>query len=175
MLKLLISSDHKAFRESLTRLLLSQPFIKIIGVCADTHAAVNITAAELPDVVLVDGSSDPLAAIEATKKIRSCSAASVIAMSAGMDADFAGHMLAAGALGYLTSLASTQEIVTAVQEVAKDNVYLCNAYCPQQKSLPVQTPVALPSRKATTSQPLPAQNNGSRFFSHWHSILHFAN
>ena len=81
MLNILIACDHKSTRESLTSLLSRQPGFTIIGVCADTHAAISITGNEQPGIVLIDGSTDPLSAIEAAKKIKACSTSCVIALS----------------------------------------------------------------------------------------------
>jgi DNA-binding NarL/FixJ family response regulator len=125
MLTILIACDHKSSRESLIALLSAQPGFNIIGVCADTHTAIAITGREQPDIVLIDGSTDPLAIIEAIKKIRTCSTAGVIALSRQADRGFARLMMAAGALGYLTGNCSDIEVITAVREVAKDNCYCC--------------------------------------------------
>src|SRR3978361_88681 len=122
MLNILIACDHKPSRENLIQTLAALPGFHVIAVCADTHAAVAIAGSEQPDIVFIDGSSDPLAAIEATKRIISFSSAAVIAASRQPDASFANHMLAAGALGYLSSYSSAAEIVGAVDEVAKDNL-----------------------------------------------------
>jgi DNA-binding NarL/FixJ family response regulator len=173
MLNILIACDHKVSREALTRLLIAQPMFRIIGVCADTHAAIAITGCEQPDIVFIDGSSDPLAAIEATKKIMACSTAGVIALSRQADPRFAHHMLAAGALGYLTSQSSDIEMITAIEEVAKDNLYSCL----ETRHLPIPTPEHVSSfKKSITS----IRNNTRKKINeavevHWHAILKFTN
>ena len=173
MLTILIACDHKAYRESLTRLLAAHSLFHITAVCADTHAAITMTANAAPDIVFIDGSTDQLAAIEATKKIRSVSNAGIIALSRQSDASFAAHMLAAGALGYLTSRSSDIEIITAIEEVAKDNLY----YCLDTKFLPVATPKPASSFKKTIN--LLRTNTRERINrgveTHWHGILKFTN
>jgi DNA-binding NarL/FixJ family response regulator len=173
MLNILIACDHKASREALIRLLVAQPLFHVIAVCADTHAAINMTGNAQPDIVFIDGSTDPLAAIEATKKIRSFSTAGIIAVSRQEDAGFAAHMLAAGALGYLTSRSSDIEVITAVEEVAKDNLYCCL----EARPLPVPTPEPVSSLKKTIAS---LRNNTRRRINeaagtHWHGILKFTN
>jgi two-component system invasion response regulator UvrY len=173
MLNILIACDHKASREALCRTLDAQPFFKVIAVCADTHAAIAITGREQPDIVFIDGSTDPLSAIEAAKKIKACSTAGVIALSRYADTGFAAHMLAAGALGYLTSQSSGIEVITAVKEVSKDNLYCCL----ETKHVPVQTPDYIsPFKKSISS----LRDNTKKKMNevvelHWHAILKFTN
>ena len=173
MLNILIACDHKASREALTRTLNTQPFFHVVAVCADTHAAITMTGNTQPDIVFIDGSTDPLAAIQATKKIRKVSTAAVIALSRQADDGFAAHMLAAGALGYLTSYSSDVEVITAVKEVAKDNLYCCL----ETKHLPIPTPERISSFKKTIAS---LRDNTRKKINevaeiHWHGILKFTN
>ncbi|MEP6750312.1 MAG: response regulator transcription factor [Bacteroidota bacterium] len=173
MLNILIASDHKLFRTAIARLLSAQPLFNVIAVCADTHAAMFISASERPDIVLIDGSSDPLAAIEATKKIIASSAAGVIAISRQADPLFARHMLAAGALGYLTSQSYSMEVIAAIEEVAKDNFYSCL----NTRHVPVPTPERFSSLKKSIAA---IKNNSNKKIAqamenHWHGILKLTN
>ena len=173
MLNILIACDHKASREALTRTLNAQPFFHLVAVCADTHAAITMTDNAQPDIVFIDGSTDPLAAIEATKQIRKISSAAIIALSRNEDSSFATHMLAAGALGYLTSRSSDREVITAVEEVAKDNLYCCL----ETKHLPIPTPERISSfKKAITSLQANTRKRMNEVAeTHWHGILKFTN
>ena len=173
MLNILIACNHKSSRESLIALLSAQPGLNIIGVCADTHAAIAITGREQPDIVLIDGSTDPLAVIEAIKRISAFSTAGVIALSRYPDRGFAQHMMAAGALGYLTSCCSDIEVITAIQEVAKDNCYCCL----ETKHLPIVTPEHISSfKKSLSSISDKARKKISQAVeNHWHGILKFTN
>ena len=172
MLNILVVSNHQNSRKTLTDLLSAQPSFRIIAVCADAHAAICIAARELPDIVFIDGCTDPLAAIEATKKIITCSAAGVIAVSGGIDADFAQHMIAAGALGYITHGSPAAEVISAVVEVAKDNLFNC--YGGTSFSLP--TPErSLPKQSVTSVGRNYSKKITNAVQSHWHSILSFTN
>ncbi len=178
MLTILLTSDHQSSREAFARTLAAQPFFHLIGVCADVHAAMSISAREQPDIVLIDGSTDPLMAIEATKKILSVCAANVIAVSRHMEKGFAHHMLAAGALGYVTSQSSAAEIVAAVHAVAKDNVYLCEALRNEEHVLQLPTPVKTrfsfkESMASFREQARKKLNTPAEI--HWHTILKYTN
>ncbi len=132
MLNILIACDHKISREALAAILSAEPMFNVIDICADTLAAIAITEREKPDIVFIDGSTDALAASQATKKIRASFNASIIAVSRQKDPHFARHMLTAGALGYLTSQSSSNEIVAAVCAVANHYIFNCleNNYVP---------------------------------------------
>jgi len=178
MLTILITSDHRSSREALARVLTAEPLFNVIAVCADAHAAMSITAQEQPDIVLIDGSSDPLMAIEATKKILSGSGANVIAVTRHLEKGFAHHMLAAGALGYLTGQSPAAEIIAAVIAVAKDNVYLCEALRQEDNILSLPTPV---KTRFSFKQSVAAIRNSARrrimepAEIHWHGILQYTN
>ncbi|MFT3935115.1 MAG: response regulator transcription factor [Chitinophagaceae bacterium] len=172
-LHILIASDHKALRESLTRTLNSQPYFHVVAVCADTYAALTMVQNTNPDIVIIDGSTDTLTAIEATKKIVACSAANVIGISRTADETFAQHMIAAGALGFLTSQSTDRDLVCAVETVAKDNLYNGQHI--------IDEPIATPTRFSSLKKSITALANGNRNKnndaapSHWHAILQFAN
>lgn len=178
MIPVLIVSGHQSSRNRLTRLLPGKSVFRLMDVCADTHAAISIAAYAQPGIVIIDGSADPLAAIAATKKILSCSTASVIAVSNVLDADFAHHMLAAGALGYLTAQCSEPEFMTALLEVNKDNVYLCSALRSEYQRPFLNTPVRTePAGKRLPEKSTPVRQSvaGKIAAHHWHSILQFTN
>lgn len=178
MLTILITSDHRSSREALARTLSAQPPFRVVAVCADAHAALTITTREQPDIVLIDGSSDPLMAIEATKKILSASGANVIAISRQTDKGFAHHMLAAGALGYLTSQSTAAEVVAAIMSVAKDDVFICEAL--RREDHVPQLPTPEKTRFSFKQSVAALRENARKRIAepaeiHWHAILKFTN
>ncbi len=173
MLNILIACDHIISRETLLYYLSTPILPCAVRLCADNYAAVSISEQQQPDIVIIDGSCDPLAAIEATKKIARCSAANIIAFSRQTDPDFARNMMAAGALGYLNSNASCQQVITGITEVAKDNFYNCIDSNPP----PLPTPNRVsPFMKSITSI---GKNTREKMRTateiHWHGILRFTN
>ena len=173
MLNILIACDHIISRGKLLRALSSPHLPCAVCLCADIYAAISICGQQQPDIVLIDGSCDPLAAVEATRKITSSSAANVIAFSRQTDADFAAHMMAAGALGYLSNDATQLQVATAVLEVAKDNLYNCI----DNHVLPLPTPEKIsPFLKSISSFKKNAREKmRSATEIHWHGILRFTN
>lgn len=181
MITVLIASCHQSSRDRFARLLSGHPVFRLLDVCADTHAAIAIAAHAHPGIVIIDGSCDPLAAAAATQKILSSSAASVIAVSANLDEAFAHHMLAAGALGYLTTHCNAAEFITALQEVAKDNVYLCSDIRTAFQHPFINTPGSNAStkkpstEKATSLRKQMVGKIAAAATNHWHGILQFTN
>lgn len=173
MLNILIACDHIISRETLLYYLTTPLLPCAVRLCADNYAAIAISEQQQPDIVIIDGSCDPLAAIEATKKITRCSGANVIAFSRKTDADFAQHMMNAGALGYLSSDACCRQVIAAVTEVAKDNFYTCT----DSKPLPLPTPEHMSPFMKSIS--LIGKNARDKMRAatdiHWHGILRFTN
>lgn len=178
MLTILIATDHKPLRETLSSLILAQPLFHLVAVCADSHAAMTIAEIENPDIVLIDGSTDPMAVTAATKKIVSGSGAGVIALSRYTDTTFTQHMLSAGALGYVSHAAVPAEIIKAILEVAKDNIYLCKEVPAAQQIIPVHTPAPVAKSRPLSKKftAIPRQQK-RRIIPRiiWHNILRFTN
>ena len=173
MLNILIACDHIISRETLLYYLSTPLLPCAVRLCADNYAAIAISEQQQPDIVIIDGSCDPLAAIEATKKITRCSSSNVIAFSRQTDPDFAQHMIDAGALGYLSNSASCRQVIAAVTAVAKDNFYTCIDSNP----LPLPTPErispfmkSIASFRKNTKEKMQAATD-----IHWHGILRFTN
>ena len=179
MITVLIASDHKLYRSSLATLIADHPQFQLLAVCADTYAARSIADCQRPHIIIVDGSTDPLAALALTRNILSVPGRAVIAVSAETDADFARHMLGAGALGYLTKKSSAAECITALQEVVKDNVYVCEALR-NEETTAINTPAVAGLRhsqgniKPSFGKQL-REKMDALSGNHWHGILRFTN
>ena len=52
--RILLVDDHSLFRDSLSRLLQTEPGFHIVGSCATIAEALPILASEKPDIVLLD-------------------------------------------------------------------------------------------------------------------------
>ncbi|HTL08101.1 MAG TPA: response regulator transcription factor [Chitinophagaceae bacterium] len=180
MTSVLIASDHKLYRSTFAKMLLAHRQFQLLAVCADTFAASTIAATQRPDIIVVDGSNDPLAALALTRSVLSQPGTAVVTISADTDADFARHMLAAGALGYLTKKSSAAECIAALQEVVKDNVYVCEALRNEEEQASIETPSHAGLRhlagqgRASLRQQL-REKMDAISNNHWHGILRFTN
>ena len=166
MIRILIATGQTIFSEALSKLLSSDPLFEVTAICNDNAGTLAVSWNQQPDIVLLDINQDHAAAISVARKIVNCSRAKIIALSAHHDADYGHHMLGAGATGYITKLAPAAEMLHAVREVTKGNVYVFN----DNKSLPGTKTGSntLPAKRA-------AQPAGIAAAQHWHNILHFPN
>ena len=124
-LRIFLADDHAVVREGLKTLINSHPGMEVVGEAADGRAAC-VTAAELvPDVVVMDVSMPDMNGVQATRELRGvCPGVKVVALTVHEDTSYVRELLAAGASGYVLKRAAAEELVHAVQVVARGDVYL---------------------------------------------------
>jgi len=127
-LRILLAEDHRILREGLKRLIAEQPNMEVVGE-ADNGIAAWQQAKELePDIVLMDISMPRLNGAEATVKIRElCPNVRVIALTGHRASAYLNEVLKAGASGYVLKQAAIDELIDAIQTVAKGGTYIDSA------------------------------------------------
>jgi DNA-binding NarL/FixJ family response regulator len=109
---ILVADDHKIVREGLIALLQKHTHMQLAG---ELH----------PEVVIIDIGMPKLNGIEATRQIVAENpGVKVIALSMHSDKRFVKGMLKAGASGYLLKYCASEELITAIQMVMANRVYL---------------------------------------------------
>jgi two-component system, NarL family, response regulator LiaR len=114
----MVSDDHPAFREGLTRLLREEADIVVIATMGDGLQALESAKSLKPDVAVMDISMPGLNGIEAAKQIKAVSPETAILMVSAYN--FPSYVLAclrAGAVGYLMKDASLSKIISAIRMV----------------------------------------------------------
>ncbi len=115
-MRVLLVDDHAVVRQSLARLLESEPDIEVIGEAADGKTAVALTKALDPDVVLMDISMPGMNGIEATRILRrECPGVNVIGLSMFTAAEQAATLLDAGAVAYVSKADAAETLVAAMR------------------------------------------------------------
>ncbi|HEU4434385.1 MAG TPA: response regulator transcription factor [Pyrinomonadaceae bacterium] len=127
-LKILLAEDHRILREGLKRLIDEQLNMEVVGE-ADNGIAAWQQAKELePDIVLMDITMPRLNGAEATEKIRElCPQVKVIALTGHRASAYLNEVLKAGASGYVLKQAAIDELIDAIQTVAKGGTYIDSA------------------------------------------------
>ena len=124
-IRVLIADDHKIMLAGLRSLLEKQPDFDVVAEAGNGRKAVQMAQENKPDVVVMDVSMPDLNGIEATTQIiESLPATRVIALSMHSDKRFVMGMLRAGASGYLLKDCASQELATAIYQVAGGKKYL---------------------------------------------------
>jgi DNA-binding NarL/FixJ family response regulator len=125
MVQIVVVDDHDLVRMGLVRLLDDVNGIEVVAEARSGEEAIKLAKELEPDVILMDVRMPGIGGIEATRKIhRAFPDIRIIAVTACGDDPFPSRLLQAGASGYLTKGASTEEMVLAVKTVSAGQKYL---------------------------------------------------
>ena len=117
MIRLAIIEDHPAIAEGLTALLRGEADLTVVGTAGDGEAAERLIAAQSPDIVLCDirltGAVDGLEILS-----RHAAGPAFIMLSAYSYPSYYVAAFEHGAKGFLSKMASIEQIVAAVRKVA---------------------------------------------------------
>jgi DNA-binding NarL/FixJ family response regulator len=111
-IRVLVVDDHAICREGLAQLLDAAADIEVVATGAHGAAAVELSAAYLPDVVLMDLSMPVMDGVEATRRIIG---ARVVVLTAFRDRARIAQALEAGAVGVVLKDAGPEDLLAAVR------------------------------------------------------------
>ena len=119
-----LADDHAIFREGLRLLLQADEDIQVVGQASNGHQAVAEAARLRPNVVLMDLAMPLLNGIEATRRITlEMPSVKVLVLSSYSDDQHVQQALDAGAAGYVMKETASQELLHAIREASKGNVF----------------------------------------------------
>lgn len=122
MTTVVLADDHPVFLDGL-RALLTSVDIEVVGTASSGEEAVRVAREKEPDVVIMDLHMPEMNGIEATAILAaSKGAARVLVLSMLDDDDSVFAALRAGASGYVLKDAGQDEIVGAIEAVARGEV-----------------------------------------------------
>ena len=120
LLRVLVAEDDPNVRSALATVIESEPSFELVGAAADATEAVELAAAEQPDVALIDVRMPHGGGMAAAEGIRKRSPGTkMIALSASDDRGTVLKMLQSGVVSYLVKGGSVEELVDAIK-TAKD-------------------------------------------------------
>jgi DNA-binding NarL/FixJ family response regulator len=115
-MRVLIVDDQRVIREGLATIVAAFPDTEIVGLAADGAEAVELVAADEPDVVLMDLRMPRMDGVEATRLIRERHpTVRVVVLTTFADDESVVAALTAGASGYLTKDAGRDDIRRALE------------------------------------------------------------
>lgn len=119
-IRVVVADDQTVVREGIAMLLGLLPGLDVVGAAADGEEAVRLVAELAPDVVLMDLRMPRCDGVEATRIIRQeHPGTQVVILTTFGDDDSLFAALRAGARGYLTKDAGSEEILRAVEDVTR--------------------------------------------------------
>ncbi len=124
-IRIIIADDHTIFRSGLKLLLSSEPAFEVIAEAEDGAQAIELTSQLQPDVLLMDIGMPGINGYEATKEITASNPdVRILVLTMHRSEEYFFKMLDAGASGYVLKGAETEELIHAVQTVARGDAFL---------------------------------------------------
>ncbi len=123
--RVLLVDDHPVVREGLRALIDRQSDMRVVGEAADGKSACEKAAQLFPDVVVMDVSMPGMDGVQATQEIgRRSPRSRVVALTVHEDRSYVRALIAAGAAAYVLKRSAPDDLVRAIQIVAKGEVYI---------------------------------------------------
>jgi DNA-binding NarL/FixJ family response regulator len=123
--RVILADDHTLVRAGIRALLEKMPRVEVVGEAGDGREVLNLVKTHRPDVVLMDVAMPGLNGLEAAERMaKEFPDVRVIILSMHHNEEYVWRALKAGAAGYLLKKAATAELATAVQRVARGEIYL---------------------------------------------------
>jgi DNA-binding NarL/FixJ family response regulator len=120
LIRVLVVDDHGVVRAGLAELLGARDGIEVVGTAANGEEAIELAAAETPDVVLMDLSMPGMGGVEATRRIVGHNPGVHVVVLTSLSArERILDALDAGAIGYLLKDAGPDELLRGVEAAAR--------------------------------------------------------
>jgi DNA-binding NarL/FixJ family response regulator len=117
---ILLADDHVVMRSGLRLLLERQPNFQVVAEATNGQEAVEMAAAEKPDVVIMDIAMPHLNGVEATRQIVSRNPeTAVVILSMHSDESYVLRSLKAGARAYLLKDSAEADLLAAIQAIGE--------------------------------------------------------
>ena len=124
-IRVLLADDQPLIRLGYRMVLSSAPDLELVGEAETGAAAVDLTTALRPDVVLMDVRMPGMDGIDATRRIVSESPQSRVLILTTFDLDeYAYAALNAGASGFLLKDAQPAELIAAIRTIARGDAVI---------------------------------------------------
>jgi two-component system response regulator NreC len=123
-IRIVLADDHVLVRQSLRTLLERQGYV-VVGEGSDGQEAVAHVAALQPDIVVLDISMPNLNGLNAAAEIsRSHKKTKVILLTQHDEDQYVSEALEAGVMGYVLKNQAAKDLLQAIEQVSKGQVYL---------------------------------------------------
>ena len=123
-IKLLLVDDHTLLREGIRSSLVQYPFISVVGEAVNGRDSVRKCKELKPDIVLMDLNMPEMSGLEAIPLIQKSSPkAKIIVLTVHDTKEYVLRLLRLGAHGYVRKDTSPEELVRAIESVARGDAF----------------------------------------------------
>ncbi|UOQ87669.1 response regulator transcription factor [Agromyces endophyticus] len=159
-IRVLVVDDQSLVRAGFRTILDSEDGIEVVGEAADGQAALDLVRALSPDVVCMDVQMPGMDGLEATRRITvdPATAAAVLVLTTFNREDYLFSALEAGASGFLLKNSSPEQLIEAVQVVARGDALLS----PDVTRRVIEAAAAGRNPQGSTVEELPATTDAPR-------------
>lgn len=124
-MRLIITDDHRLFREGLKMILAGIEGIEIVGESGDGVALIKLLETVGADVVLLDLEMSPMRGFQVLELLRDeFPDVKALVLSMHDEASYVARAVELGAAGYLLKIVGKAELVRALRTVAEGNPYI---------------------------------------------------
>jgi DNA-binding NarL/FixJ family response regulator len=124
-IRVILADDHTLVRAGIRALLEKLPDVEVLAEASDGRELLSLLKKLEPTVVLMDVAMPGLNGLEATVRlVKEFPKVRVIILSMHHNEEYVWRALKGGATGYLLKKAATAELATALQCVARGEIYL---------------------------------------------------
>ena len=118
MINVLLVDDHELVRTGISRILMDERGIKVIGEAGSGEDALQFCRQHEPDVVLMDMNMPGMGGMTATKRIlHYCPDIKILALSVSCEEPVPTKVMQLGAAGFISKNSQPKEMVAAIRKV----------------------------------------------------------
>jgi two-component system, NarL family, response regulator NreC len=123
-IRVVMADDHVLVRQAL-RTLLEREGFQIVGEASDGQEATRAIESQQPDVAVIDIGMPILNGLDAAREaVRRCPKTNVILLTQHDEDQYVREALSAGVRGYVLKSQVANDLIHAIQQVSRGNVYL---------------------------------------------------
>jgi two-component system response regulator NreC len=126
---LFLADDHTIIRQGLKRIIEEKPGHKVIGETGDGLQIVPHVRKLNPDMIILDLSMPNLSGIDAIRKIRKFNKkVKILILTMHKNDEYVYECLVRGAQGYVLKEDADTELLSAIQTIKKDDIYISPSF-----------------------------------------------
>jgi DNA-binding NarL/FixJ family response regulator len=127
-IRVLVVDDHEMLADALGMLFSRHPDFELVGCAPDAGLAVEMTAREQPDVVLMDLELAGMDGLQVTRKIKALRPSTKVVAVTSFKEPAAAELLAAGACGYIHKTRAVEDVLDLVRRAAAGEIIMPDAH-----------------------------------------------